>query len=73
VVFAVQARPEIDNGLGLVHGGVLATLMDFACSAAASTELPNDAYLTTIVAQATSSLSVVRITPPRAGGARTAG
>jgi uncharacterized protein (TIGR00369 family) len=64
VVFALAPGAATGNGMGLVHGGVLATLMDFACSCAASTELPADARLTTI------ELKVAYLRPVPADGGR---
>lgn len=41
VVFVLdQVRPEHDNGLGMAHGGLAATLLDSALSCAVNTVMP---------------------------------
>ena len=64
VVFAVSPGAATGNGLGLAHGGLLATLMDFACSCAVSTALEAGVRLTTI------ELKVAYLRPVPADGGR---
>lgn len=64
VVFAIAPSAATGNGLGLAHGGLLATLVDFACSCAVSTELAADVRMTTI------ELSVAYLRPVHADGTR---
>ena len=48
VVFAIEPRADLGNGMGMLHGGLIATIMDFACSVAVATELPAGNLMTTI-------------------------
>jgi uncharacterized protein (TIGR00369 family) len=64
VVFAVASTPQTGNGMEIAHGGLLATLMDFACFCAVSTRLDAGARLFTI------ELKVAYLRPVPADGAR---
>jgi uncharacterized protein (TIGR00369 family) len=48
VTFAFEPRPEHDNGLGMLHGGITATLLDTVMGCAVQTLLPDDAGYTTL-------------------------
>lgn len=48
VVISVQTRPDFANPLGIVHGGIAATLLDSVASCAVHTTLPAGVSYTTL-------------------------
>ncbi|TDD39462.1 PaaI family thioesterase [Actinomadura sp. KC06] len=48
VVFALTPRTDFSNPLGIVHGGILSTLLDSAMGCAVHTALPDGAGYTTL-------------------------
>jgi uncharacterized protein (TIGR00369 family) len=48
VVFAAEAREYLYNGIGLVHGGFAATMLDSAIGCAAITAAPRDRMAVTL-------------------------
>jgi uncharacterized protein (TIGR00369 family) len=62
-VFGFRPAPRFDNGQGAVHGGILATVADFAVGTAAMTAAPPDALVVTT----NLALTYVRPVPVSAG------
>ncbi|TMR05472.1 PaaI family thioesterase [Actinomadura soli] len=48
VVFALTPRTDFSNPLGIVHGGIMSTLLDSAMGCAVHTALPDGAAYTTL-------------------------
>jgi uncharacterized protein (TIGR00369 family) len=48
VVITAEVRPEHENGLGIAHGGLAATLLDSALSCAVNTVMPAGKVFTTL-------------------------
>lgn len=48
VVFALTPRDDFSNPLGIVHGGIISTLLDSAMGCAVHTSLPEGASYTTL-------------------------
>ena len=48
VVITAEVRPEHENGLGIAHGGLAATLLDSALSCAVNTVMPAGKIFTTL-------------------------
>ncbi|MFI0371579.1 PaaI family thioesterase [Actinomadura sp. 1N219] len=48
VVFALTPRSDFSNPLGIVHGGIMSTLLDSAMGCAVHTALPDGAGYTTL-------------------------
>jgi uncharacterized protein (TIGR00369 family) len=48
VVVTVEMRPEHENGIGIAHGGLAATLLDTALSCAINTVMPAGRVFTTL-------------------------
>ena len=47
-IIELPVREELKQLFGVLHGGIIATVLDMAMAAAASTVLPDDQYTTTI-------------------------
>jgi uncharacterized protein (TIGR00369 family) len=62
-VFGFQPGARFDNGQGAVHGGILATVADFAVSTATMSAAPPDTLVTTT----NLALTYVRAVPVTAG------
>jgi uncharacterized protein (TIGR00369 family) len=48
IVITAEVRPEHENGLGIAHGGLAATLLDTALSCAVNTVMPAGKVFTTL-------------------------
>ena len=48
VTIVAEVRPEHENGLGIAHGGLAATLLDTAASCAVNTVMPVGKVFTTL-------------------------
>ena len=48
VVLTGELRPEFENGLGIAHGGLAATMLDTALSCAVNTVIPTGKIFTTL-------------------------
>jgi uncharacterized protein (TIGR00369 family) len=48
VIVVDEVRPEHENGLGIAHGGLAATLLDSALSCAVNTVMPAGKIFTTL-------------------------
>ena len=48
VSITAEVRPEHENGLGIAHGGLAATLLDTALSCAVNTVMPAGSVFTTL-------------------------
>ena len=48
VIVVDDVRPELENGLGIAHGGLAATLLDSALSCAVNTVMPAGKIFTTL-------------------------
>jgi uncharacterized protein (TIGR00369 family) len=60
VVVSLDARPDFINPLGIVHGGILATLLDTAMGCAVHTTLPAGVSYSTLELK----VNYIRAVPP---------
>ena len=60
--FVFRPAARFDNGAGATHGGILATVADFAVTTSVATVAPED------VRASTAQLNVVYLRPVRTGG-----